>query len=344
VSRAPRSIQKAVQQTDQAAAQLLDWLRQQRKVISGERVDAAEPDAPLVVDHTASGEPALSSISDEFDEQDQNKAQPTVSGSAKDTLVGLQETGGVLQSSASVSIPEDLSRSVEALGQSPLTLATKQLPPGEPELGVKGMTIPLQAQGCAGRALRLPHTDWLHHHLDVTGPAGVLADFQVAAAGAGTIPWPFDRNRLAEDLFHLLVAPPAPQRRRLSLAGARVLARQLCDAAERRHEAAVARVGHSRICPFDLHALVPVPSDILSRGPDHPDSLAWLWAQWGTTEALRRVVLEPALVLRNPLPAGTATLRLSFWSADWTPWPALAVAAARWPALRFAVAPTYGPL
>ena len=111
---------------------------------------------------------------------------------------------------------------------------------------------------------------------------------------------------MEEDLFHLLAAPPAPQRRRLSLAGARVLARQLGEAAELRHAAAVARVGHSRACPFDLHALVPMPPDILPLGPDHPDSLAWLQAHWGTTEALRHVVLEPALPPRQTPPPGTA--------------------------------------
>jgi hypothetical protein len=149
---------------------------------------------------------------------------------------------------------------------------------------------------------------------------------------------------MEEDLFHLLVAPPTPQRRRLSLPGARVLARQLGEAAELRHAAAIARVGFSRACPFDLHALVPVPRDIWPLGPDHPDSLTWLQAHWGTTEALRHVALEPALPQRQTPPPGGASLRLSFWSADWTPWQALATVAARWPALRFAVVPTYQPL
>ena len=176
--------------------------------------------------------------------------------------------------------------------------------------------------------MRLSHTDWLHHRLVVTGPAATLADFQVAASGAGIIPWALDRDRMEEDLFHLLVAPPAPQRRRLSLAGARVLARQLGEAAEARHAVAAARAGHSKACPFDLYALLPVPPDILLLGPDHPDSDAWLWAHWGTTQALRHAVREPALPRRQPLPPGTASLRLSFWSADWTPWQALTAVAA----------------
>jgi len=45
--------------------------------------------------------------------------------------------------------------------------------------------------------------------------------------------------------------------------------------------------------------------------PDHPDTLAWLWAHWGTTAALRHVAVEPAPALRAPLAAGTAVARLS---------------------------------
>jgi len=41
--------------------------------------------------------------------------------------------------------------------------------------------------------------------------------------------------------------------------------------------------------------------------------------------------------------AGEAVLRLSFWSADWSPWRALAAIAARWPALRFDLCPFYDP-
>lgn len=208
---------------------------------------------------------------------------------------------------------------------------------------------PRPASPCGGRSgaglpIHLPHTDWLHHRLAVTGPADALAGFQAAASGAGTIPWHLDGDRMAEDLLHLLVAPPAPQRRRLSLAGARELARQLREAAELRHAAACARVGLSQACAFDLHALLPVPPDILRLGPDAPDALAWLWGHWGTTAALRHVAVEPAPALRTPLPVGTATVRISFWSADWTPWRALGNVAARWPALRFDVRPTYGAL
>ena len=195
----------------------------------------------------------------------------------------------------------------------------------------------------AAAPLRPRHTDWLHHRLLVAGPAGTLAGFQAAACGAGTVPWQIDLDRMQEDLFLLLAAPSPPQRRRVSLDGARTLAGQLRDAAEQRHGVAVARVGCSRACALDLHALVPVPNDVLHLGPDHPEALAWLWTHWGTTAALRHVAAEPVLP-RRAAPGDPVTLRLAFWSADWTPWRALATVAARWPALRFDVRPTYGLL
>ena len=195
----------------------------------------------------------------------------------------------------------------------------------------------------AAAPLRPRHTDWLHHRLLVAGSAGTLADFQAAACGAGTVPWRLDSDRMREDLFLLLAAPPPPQRRRLSLAGARVLAGQLREAAERRHADAVARVGCSCACTLDLHALVPVPDSVLQLDPDHSEALAWLWAHWGTTAALRHVAAEPVLP-RRAAPGDPAALRLAFWSADWTPWRALATVRARWPALRFDIRPTYGLL
>ena len=192
----------------------------------------------------------------------------------------------------------------------------------------------------AGTPLRLPHTDWLFHRLTVTGPVTILAAFRAAASGAGTIPWPLDGDGLEEDWFHLLVNPA---HRALSLAGARVLAGQLREAVEHRHAVAVARVGHSRACPFDLHALVPVPADILHLGPDHPDALAWLWQHWGTTQALRHVAPDTAPT-RAPAPEPAAAedrLQLGFWSADWTPWRAFERIQADWPTLRFGLQPRY---
>lgn len=201
------------------------------------------------------------------------------------------------------------------------------------------MTIAVSVE-TFGPPQRLAHTDWLHHRLTITGPGETLAAFSVAARGAGIIPWQLELDRIEEDLFHRLIIAPR-QRGGLGLAGARALARQLREAVEVRHEAAVARVGVSRACPLDLHTLVPVPPEILRLGPDDPAGLAWLWQHWGTTDALRHVAVEPARALRIPLPDDTASLRISFWSADWTPWRALATLIERWPALRFQMRPTY---
>ena len=148
---------------------------------------------------------------------------------------------------------------------------------------------------------------------------------------------------MEEDAFHLLVAPPPPQRRSLSVAGARVLAAQLRDAAGQRHAAAAAQVGRSSACPFDLHTLVPVPGAILGLGPEHPDAVRWLWEHWGTTQALRRVQEDRFAVLgRHPvLRRDPQAVHLSFWSADWTPWRALAAIASAWPRLEFQIRPDY---
>jgi len=196
--------------------------------------------------------------------------------------------------------------------------------------------------------MRLPNPDWLHHRLTISGPPEAAAAFKCAAAGAGVIPWHYDLDRMEEDFFHLLVAPPTPEGagqapRQLSIAGARIFARQLRDAVGHRHEVAVRAVGQGRACPFDLHALVPVPAWVLALGPDEPQSLAWLWEHWGTTQALRHVTDEsggPAAG-KAPREAEPGSWQLSFWSADWTPWHALHHLGLRWPALRFECRPTY---
>jgi hypothetical protein len=207
-----------------------------------------------------------------------------------------------------------------------------------PEVGGEAHAAPLW----------LAHTDWLYHRLTVAGPVTDLARFRAAAAGAGTVPWHLDLDRMAEDIFHLLAAPPAragspvPPVRSLSLAGARILADQLCAAAARRQALAVARVGASRACPFDLQALLPVPPAVLRLGPDDPAALGWLWTHWGTTQPLRHVV--EAVVsdaARREQPTTAAAWVVTFWSADWTPWRALVQMTARWPALRFEMRPLY---
>ena len=102
------------------------------------------------------------------------------------------------------------------------------------------------------------------------------------------------------------------------------------------------QVGVSKACPFDLHALVPVPFEILRLGPDDPRAPAWLWEHWGTTWSLRQVEEAPRAGIEAALPDTHAAFRCRFWAADWTPWPALGAVRRRWPALRIAVQPSYG--
>ena len=209
-----------------------------------------------------------------------------------------------------------------------------------PSLGASAVSHETDQTFAAGAPLLLAHTDWLYHRFRVSGPAVELDGFRHAAAGTGTIPWQLDLQAAEEDWFHLLATPA---RRDLSLTASRMLAAQLREAVERRHALAVARVGHSRACPLDLHALVPVPSDILRLGPDHPHAQIWLWQHWGTTEPLRHVApRSPDKEASAPgTAAGESTFRIGFWAADWTPWRAFERIQAEWPALRFEVRPDY---
>jgi hypothetical protein len=188
--------------------------------------------------------------------------------------------------------------------------------------------------------LALPHPDWLYHHLQVHGEPDAVAAFRAAAAGAGVIPWRSDLTQAAEDWFHHLVAPPPPQQRSLSLEGARILAGQLREAAEARQHLVAERAAGSRACPVDLHRLLPVPERLLRLGPDHPASLAWLWENWGTTQALRQVVELPVPGRGQPR-RDPGLFWVGFWAADWTPWRALLTLRARWPGLRFEIRPLY---
>lgn len=167
-----------------------------------------------------------------------------------------------------------------------------------------------------------------------------MAALRHEAAGAGAIPWHDpDADLEEEDRVHALLNPPdgSPG---LSLQGARALARALRGAVEAQQQRVVAVVGQSRACPFDLHALLPVPDRILRLGPDDPASIAWLRRHWGTVRALRHVRLRddaPDRRLRR-----SARLRLEFWSADWTPWAAFQALRKRWPAAVFDIRPDYG--
>ncbi len=190
-------------------------------------------------------------------------------------------------------------------------------------------------------ALCLPHPDWLRHELTVSGTAEAMARFQQAAAGLGVIPWgAHDLDFEEEDRVMALVHPPDGSRG-LDLASARVLARELREArlaAGQKIRASVAS-GEHRACPFDLQALVPVPPYILARGPDDQASLAWLQSHWGTTWPLRHVHIIPKKSERRG--RKTTQIKMEFWSADWTPWAALATIRQNWPAIRFDVRVVY---
>ena len=178
--------------------------------------------------------------------------------------------------------------------------------------------------------------DWHYHHLTVNGPAVPLATFTEAARGAGVIPWQLDFTRLEEDVFHLAAAQPR-ERRRLSIAGCHLLARQFRERVEARQAQAVARVGRSRACPFDLHALLPVPDAILQLGPTHPTALAWLAAHWGTQDGLRHVVLRPDANAGRRLPRGHRLVGYGFFAFGAAPQAAIAALQDRWSGLHLAL-------
>jgi hypothetical protein len=194
----------------------------------------------------------------------------------------------------------------------------------------------------AGLAPSLPAattgTEWLYHHLTITGPAAAVDAFAATARGTGVTPWRLDFAELEEDIFNLAAAQP-PARRNLSIAGCRILARQFRERVERRQGRAAALVGQGQTCPFDLHALLPVPGAILNLGPTHPDALAWLASHWGVTDRLRQVSLLTRPKRGRRLPQGHAVIGYGFFTSGETPTVAIARLAPRWPALTFRLLP-----
>ena len=278
-------------------------------------------------------------------------ANATATADALLAWLGIQaRTGATTAPAESDGYPEGAASAQDSPdGAGVSDVASSHVLATAPAVGENTSTVRPAERAEAGRQaapMRLAHTDWLHHRLAIIGAADLTAAFRRAATGAGIIPWQLDLDRLEEDVFHLLAAPPPSHPRTLSVAGARVLAGQLREAVGRRRERALARVGASQACPFDLHALVPVPDEILRLGPDDPAALGWLWEHWGTTEPLRHVaedVVASQEARRRSVPAPEQdTIHVTFWSADWTPWHALEAVAKRWPGLRFDVRPTYG--
>jgi hypothetical protein len=180
--------------------------------------------------------------------------------------------------------------------------------------------------------------DWLYHHLTISGPADLVHSFAAAARGSGIIPWQLDYAAIEEDVFVRAVSQPAHQRN-LTVEGCRILARQFRDKVERHQARAASLVGQSVACPFDLHALLPVPAAILLLGPTHPDSLTWLSAHWGVTDRLRQVVLRDKASMGRRLKKGHAVIGYGFFTAGETPQAAIDACAQRWKTLRFVLQP-----
>jgi len=178
---------------------------------------------------------------------------------------------------------------------------------------------------------------WLHHHLTVTGPTDMIAAFTTAARGAGITPWATDSVGVEEYVFNLAASQP-PALRRLSIKGCRVLARQYRERFEAHHARAAARVGCSRACPFDLHALLPVPDAILRLGAADASAQAWLAANWGA-DTLRQVTQRIDAGPGRRLPRSHAVVGYGFFTGGDTPQAAIMTVAARWAGLRFGLRP-----
>jgi hypothetical protein len=180
--------------------------------------------------------------------------------------------------------------------------------------------------------------DWLYHHLTISGPAEPVEKLAVAARGSGVIPWQLYFAAIEEDIFVRAVSQPAHDRS-LTVAGCRILARQFRERVEAHQARAAALVGRSLLCPFDLHALLPVPEAILQLGPTDPAALAWLTAHWGTTDRLRQVTVRLKPGMGRRLPRGHAVIGYGFFTAGETPHAAISRLATEWPALRVRLVP-----
>jgi hypothetical protein len=180
--------------------------------------------------------------------------------------------------------------------------------------------------------------DWLWNVLSVGGPSERVEAFRLAAAGSGVIPWALDLASLEEE-FLLPMAGPQDGVRAISLTGAKILARRLRDAAAANHQAALARLNIDRRCPFDLHRLIPVPHPVLALGPEEAVSRDWLRSHWGVTRPLRHVEELPSTL--DGRRRKMRQLRVGFWSADWSPWAAIARLRRERPNLSFELQPHY---
>ena len=140
---------------------------------------------------------------------------------------------------------------------------------------------------------------------------------------------------MEEDIFHRAVAA----RGALSIEGCHRLARQFCQRIAAHEARATALIGQSRACPFDLHVLLPIPDEILRRGPTDPLALDWLAAHWGTRDPLRKIAERAHASAGRRLPAGHRMISYGFFTSGETPRAAIHRLGAHWRALRFALTP-----
>jgi hypothetical protein len=208
------------------------------------------------------------------------------------------------------------------------------LPPAPPSRPKRLGRRPAATQAASAAAA----SPWLCHHLTISGPAAAVTSFAEAARGSGIVPWWLEAARLEEDIFNLAASQPGAIRS-LTIDGCRILARQFRERVEDRAARAAARVGRSRACPFDLHALLPVPAPILQLGPTHPQAQAWLAKNWGLTDTPRQVTERHGAKAGRRLPAGYTVVGYSFFTAGETPHAAIAQLGSRWTTLRFVLRP-----
>lgn len=194
-------------------------------------------------------------------------------------------------------------------------------------------------EASAGTVMALPQPDWLYHHLSISGPAAELMALRIAARGPGILPWPCDHAALEEDLFVLLMRDRQRGGPSLGTASAHTLAGRLRQLVQRRD--AQAQAHDVPPVPFDLQAVLPVPPDLLLAGPNETGVRSWLWRYWGTTRPLRQVREADVVPPSGANAEAEPVWQLRFWSADWSPWPAMVALARRWPALRFQLRPVY---
>jgi hypothetical protein len=76
---------------------------------------------------------------------------------------------------------------------------------------------------------------------------------------------------------------------------------------------------------------------VLERGPQDPASLAWLWANWGTTWPLRHVTARGDYAAVGD----SGQIEWRFHAADWSPWAGLRTIRVGWSALQFKLEPDY---